>query len=32
MTLWKINCMEDSFPGMWQRWYRKPMRCCRMAC
>jgi hypothetical protein len=22
MTLWKINCMEDSFPGMWQRWYR----------
>lgn len=22
MKLWKINCMEDSFPGMWQRWYR----------
>lgn len=22
MTLWKINCMEDTFPGMWQRWYR----------
>jgi len=21
MTLWKINCMEDRFPGMWQRWY-----------
>ena len=20
--LWKINCMENSFPGMWQRWYR----------
>jgi hypothetical protein len=22
MRLWKINCMEDEFPGMWQRWYR----------
>lgn len=22
MRLWKINCMEDSFPGMWQRWFR----------
>jgi Endonuclease NucS len=22
MTLWKINCMENKFPGMWQRWYR----------
>lgn len=22
MTLWKINCMEDDFPGMWQRWFR----------
>jgi hypothetical protein len=22
MTLWKINCMEDRFPGMWQRWFR----------
>lgn len=22
MTLWKINCMEDQFPGMWYRWYR----------
>lgn len=21
-TLWKINCMEDSYPGMWHRWYR----------
>lgn len=22
MGLWKINCMEDRYPGMWQRWYR----------
>jgi len=22
MTLWKINCMEDKYPGMWQRWFR----------
>lgn len=22
MKLWKINCEEDSFPGMWQRWYK----------
>jgi hypothetical protein len=22
MTVWKINCMEDQFPGMWQRWFR----------
>lgn len=22
MRLWKINCMEDRYPGMWQRWYR----------
>jgi len=22
MTLWKNNCMEDRYPGMWQRWYR----------
>lgn len=22
MTLWKINCMEDKYPGMWHRWYR----------
>ena len=21
-TLWKINCMEDQYPGMWHRWYR----------
>lgn len=22
MALWKVNCMENRFPGMWQRWYR----------
>jgi hypothetical protein len=22
MKIWKINCMEDSYPGMWQRWFR----------
>src|SRR5215510_12685831 len=22
MTLWKINCMENSYPGMWQRWFK----------
>lgn len=22
MVLWKINCMEDRYPGMWHRWYR----------
>lgn len=21
-TLWKINCMEQKFPGMWQRWFK----------
>ena len=21
MTFWKINCMETTYPGMWQRWY-----------
>jgi len=21
MKFWKINCMEDRFPGMWQRWF-----------
>lgn len=20
--LWKINCLEDKYPGMWRRWYR----------
>jgi hypothetical protein len=20
--LWKINCMEDAYPGMWQRWFK----------
>jgi len=22
MTLWKVNCMEHRYPGMWHRWYR----------
>jgi hypothetical protein len=22
MKLWKINCMENEFAGMWQRWFR----------
>jgi len=22
MTLWKISCLEDDYPGMWQRWFR----------
>jgi hypothetical protein len=22
MRLWKINCMERQYPGMWHRWYR----------
>ncbi|SPD71899.1 hypothetical protein PITCH_A110001 [uncultured Desulfobacterium sp.] len=22
MTLWKINCMDTQFPGLWQQWYR----------
>lgn len=22
MTLWKINCMEREFPGLWHQWYR----------
>ena len=22
MKIWKINCMEDKYPGMWQRWFR----------
>ena len=22
MTVWKINCMETKYPGMWQRWFR----------
>ena len=21
-TLWKVRCMEDHYPGMWQSWYR----------
>lgn len=22
MKLWMVNCKEDWFPGMWQRWYK----------
>ncbi len=22
MAIWKINCMEDQWPGLWQRWFR----------
>ena len=22
-TLWKINCMENKYPGMWQRWFKE---------
>jgi hypothetical protein len=22
MRIWKINCMEAKYPGMWQRWFR----------
>jgi len=22
MQIWKINCMENKYPGMWQRWFR----------
>lgn len=22
MALWKVSCLEDKYPGMWQRWYR----------
>ncbi len=22
MTLWKVNCLEHRYPGMWHRWYR----------
>lgn len=21
-TLWKVSCMENKFPGMWQRWFQ----------
>ncbi len=21
MVLWKVNCLENEFPGMWQRWF-----------
>lgn len=23
MTLWKVNCMEAWYPGMWHRWFRQ---------
>lgn len=22
MTLWKISCMENEYPGLWRHWYR----------
>lgn len=22
MALWKVQCLEDDFPGMWQRWFK----------
>src|SRR5438067_6528853 len=22
MKLWRITCMEDVFPGLWQRWFK----------
>lgn len=22
MAFWKVSCLEDQYPGMWQRWYR----------
>ncbi len=22
MTLWKVSCLENQYPGMWQRWFR----------
>jgi hypothetical protein len=21
MILWKFHCMEDTYPGMWPRWF-----------
>lgn len=23
MALWKVNCQENEYPGMWQRWFRQ---------
>lgn len=23
MALWKVACLENEYPGMWQRWYRQ---------
>ena len=22
MVLWKVSCLENKYPGMWQRWFR----------
>src|ERR1022692_1921186 len=22
MTLWRLHCMENHFPGLWHQWYR----------
>lgn len=22
MSLWKVSCLENEYPGMWQRWFR----------
>ena len=22
MTFWKVSCLENQYPGMWQRWFR----------
>lgn len=22
MVLWKVSCLENNYPGMWQRWFR----------
>ena len=22
MTFWKVSCLENEYPGMWQRWFR----------
>jgi len=21
MSYWKVNCMEDQYPGLWQTWF-----------
>lgn len=25
MATWKINCMEDEYPGLWHTWFREQM-------